>query len=89
MAGKAGQVNLPVAIQSLPSFSENMKTSFVRLCFPRDRECHGFTVTESWRRGYQFSEDDKNMSYPNPGLGQKTYSHGDLYKRSLLSLALK
>lgn len=71
MTGKAGQVNLPVAIQSLPSFSENVETNFARLCFPGDRECHGFTMTASWRRGYQFSEDDKNMSYPNPGLGQK------------------
>lgn len=82
--------NWPVAIQRLPSFSENMKTNFARLCFPRDREFHGFpTIARvSWRRGYQFSEDVMNVSNTNPGLGQKPIHNADLYKRSLLSLAL-
>lgn len=82
--------NLPVAIKRLLFVNENMKTSFARLCFPKDKEFHGFLkiakVTQG--KGYQFSEDVLNVSNPNLAIslgssyssrcGAETHSYGDL-----------
>lgn len=51
--------NLPITIKRLLSLNKNIKASFARLCFLRDRGSHGFlrTARVTRGRGYRFSED--------------------------------
>lgn len=54
--------NLFVFVKSLYFFNENMKISFVRFCFLRDREFYGFLkiIKVIWGRGYYFFVDVMN-----------------------------